>query len=212
MFMKKIIKLLLVLVIAAFALASCGGSEGGTDSSGSADIDSLKTLGDVIALEKEDTQTSVGSGKAVYAFKYGDKYYRVIADISGDVEQAYMDVDIVKEGYEDKQNEILAPIEITSIEDLNEQILSQDDLDALAGKTGQELVDDGWTYQGSYMLDSMEVYMCYGPFQYIVVFDGSVEGGDQDDFDIQAATKDLKVKSAEFSSLGDATEIEDDSE
>ena len=171
--------------------------------------DSLKTIGDVIALDKADNQREVGSGRVVCAFKYGDTYYRVRADIPEDAEKAYFDVDIMEEGYEDKQNEILAPLEINGFENLSEQILTQDELEALKGKTGQELVVEGWTYDGSFFLGDMQFRMSYGPFVYTVEFDGSADGQDAESFDAEAGTKDMKVRSAEFSSLGlNATSID----
>lgn len=210
--MKKALSLLLVLMFSVLVLAACGSSGESSDGAGSTDesaqtealdVDSLKTMGDVMTIEREESQEAVGNGKAVFAFKYGDTYYRVTAEISEDVQKAYMDVDITEEGYEEKQKEILAPIDVTSVENLSDQMLTQGELDALAGKTGQELVDEGWKYQGSYNFDEMEVLMEYGPFAYNVVFEGSVEGADQDDFDVEAATGDLKVRSAEYSMLGD---------
>ena len=214
--MKKLLTLMAVLLIAMLALAGCGGSEessdNGSDSKESAAVDSLKTFSDVIALEKEDTQTSVGGGMLVYAFKYGDEYYRVSSKISEKTEKAYIDIDMSKEGYEKKQEELIGSVKIDKIENLNEQMLSEEDLDALKGKTGAELVKDGWTYNGSFDLENMEFWMDKGPFQYIVVFDGSADGANAENYDAEAETKDMKVKSVKFSMLGDATTLEQDSE
>ena len=92
---------------------------------------------------------------------------------------------------------------------LNDQILSEDDLKALAGKTGKELVGEGWMYTGSYMLENMDVEMNYGPFAYMVRFDGKVDEKDWEDYDVEAGTADMKVVSAEFSQMGEATNIEE---
>ena len=91
-------------------------------------------------------------------------------------------------------------------------MLSEEDLDALKGKTGAELVKDGWTYNGSFDLENMEFWMDKGPFQYTVVFDGSADGANAENYDAEAETKDMKVKSVKFSMLGDATTLEQDSE
>ena len=210
--MKKHLSLVLVLILVVLALTGCGGSTGNEGSDSSSEVlteDSLKTIGDVIALDKAENQREVSNGRVVCAFKYGDMYYRVRADIPEDSEQAYFDVDIMEEGYEDKQDEILAPLEINGFENLSEQMLTQDELDALKGKTGQELVDEGWTYDGSFFLDDMQFWMSYGPFVYTVEFDGSADGRDAENYDAEAGTKGLKVKSAEFSSLGlNATSID----
>ena len=214
--MKKYLSFALALVIVVSVLAGCGGSnnsDGSDSSSDSAEVltaDSLKTIGDVEALEnKTEPQREVGNGRVVCAFKYGDTYYRVRADMPEDVMQAYFGIDIMEDGFEEKQNEIVAPLEINKFEILSDQILTQDELDALKGKTGQELVDEGWTYEGSFFLDDMEFWMSYGPFVYKVEFDGSADGKDADNYDAETGTKELKVKSAEFSSLGmNATSID----
>ena len=206
--MQRFLALIMALILSVSVLAGCGNKEKDTEKADQGAIQSLKTMGDLASLEREEEQSSVGNGKAVFAFKYGGTYYRVTADLTEETEKEYIDVDILEEGYEEKQREILAPVEITKIEDLSEQILPQEDLDALAGKTGKELVDEGWTYSGSYNLEEMQVWMVNGPFEYTVVFDGNIDEENSDDFDIEKATKDMKVKSAEFNALGDAANVE----
>ena len=207
--MKKYLLFILVMLIAVFAMAGCGGLGSSSGQSDELSADSLKTIGDVIALEKGENQSAVGGGMVVYAFKYGDTYYRVKADMPEETQQAYFDVDIMEEGYEEKQQELIEPLEINLFERLSDQILTQDELDALTGKTGQELIDAGWTYNGSFVLDEMKLWMGYGPFVYSVIFDGDADPSDNENFDAEQSTKDMKVKSAEFSGMGDATTIEE---
>ena len=212
--MKKLIGFILVLMIAVFAFAACGAKESSTDNTApetdTSIVDSLKTMGDVIALDKDGFQSSVGGGKVVYAFKYGDTYYRATADMPEETQQAYFEIDVMEDDFEEKQKELVAPLEITKFENLSEQILTQDELDALTGKTGQELVSEGWSYDGNFIMDStQEVQMLYGPFVYNVVFDGDIEGAGTDIPEIEEATKDLKVKSIEFQTLSmKASDIE----
>ena len=206
--MKKGLTLILALLMALFTMTACGGQDSGSDQGEAPSIDTVKTFGDVMALDTEELQSAVGGGYVVYAFKYGDTYYRAKSAISEDVEQKYMDVDIFQEGYEKKQQKIIKNIEIDEMEDLSDQMLSQDELDALAGKTGQELVDEGWLFNGGHNLENMEFWMGYGPFNYSVFFDGEVAESDYETFDDEADTRELTVRSAEFNSLGDATNIE----
>lgn len=208
------IVLAIVLVLMVSMLAGCGKSGSGSSAEGEKaegfDVSSIKTIGDVIDLEgKEETQYAVGENKVVYAFKMGDVYYRAIASISDEDQKKYIDIDFSEEDYEKQQEDILRPLEVEKVEDLSDQIISQDELDGLVGKTGQELQDDGWTGGGSFNLDTMEVWMDKGPFVYTVVFDGDLSGENVDDIDIMEATRDLKVKSIEFSSIGDATTLEE---
>ena len=211
--MKRLLSVFIVLTL--LALSGCGGqgnSNVGDDSGKTAEavsVDSLKTIGDAFALDVSENQYAVSEGKVVYAFKAGDTYYRVIASISDEDQQKYMDIGYDDPDYEAKQHEIIDPLEIEKTENLNEKILSEEELDALTGKTGKELTEEGWTYQGSYNLDGMEVWMCCGPFEYTVIFDGTTDKQNSDDFDIEEETKDMKVKSVKFNALGDATTLEE---
>ena len=206
--MKKMISMILAIVMSLTVLAACGSSGGSGSGSGSgtaaASVDSLKTIGDVIALESEETQRAVYDGKAIFVFKLGDTYYRATASISEEDQQAYFDVDFSDADFEQQQNAIVESLPIEKMENLNEQILSQDEMDALIGKTGQELQDAGWTYSG-HDLEDMEFWMNYGPFLYTVTFDGEVAEADYETFEDEEGTKAMTVKSVKFNMLGDAT-------
>ena len=208
--MKRVLSLLLVLLMTVCMLTACGGSKDEPkEQSAGESVDSLKTIGDIIEAAPEDIQSAVYEDKVVYAFKMGDNYYRAIAAISKEDSDAYMKIDYADEDYEEQQNKIVAPLKIDNIEDLNDQIISQEELDKLVGKTGKELVKDGWTYNGSYFLEEMQFELNKGPFVYTFTFDGKVDEKDYDDYDAEKGTKDMKVKSAAFSSIGDATNIEE---
>ena len=193
--MKKI-SLFLALVLALSLLAGCGqsGGESASDTpeaaAGTSDIDSLKTIGDVLALEgAEFRQSAAYDNVFIYVFDLDGTIYRVFAPMSDDVFTAIMD------------------LEIDRCENLSEQIPPQEELDKLVGKTGADLLDDGWSCSG-YMLDTMEFWMDYGLFEYKVAFDGSLEMSD--DFDEYEAIRPLTVKSVEYSDLGNATNLEED--
>jgi hypothetical protein len=214
---NRVLAIAIMLMMVLFVFAACssgGGSDSGSDTADAAQdnatvsVDSLKTLGEAFELETEEDQWSVGEGKVIYAFKYGGTYYRVQASISEEDQQSYIDIDFNDEDYEEQQHKIIDPLEIEAVDDLSEKILSQEELDAVAGKTGKELVDEGWTYQGSYSLDEMVVWMGYDSFEYSVKFEGHIDEQNDDSFDIEAATKDLKAISAELSGMGDTTSIE----
>ena len=206
--MKKRLSMLLVLLTAVFALAGCGSAG---DSTGSSEVyvsvDSLKTISDVLNLEKDQWERVVYDGQAIVAFEYGGNYYRVKADISPEDEQAYNDIDYSDDSAEEQVKTILGPLAITEVENLNDQILSREEMDALIGKTGQELQDEGWTYTG-HDLGVMEFRMVYGPFAYKVVFDGKVPESEYDTFEDESGTKDMTVKLVWFDSMEDGIIIE----
>ena len=207
--MKKKLLLIMVLTLTMAVMTACGGNgAGGSGSSDDVSVDSLKTIGDVIALEAEETQFAVYEDVVVYVFKLGDAYYRATAAISPEDSQKYFDISYEDEDYEQQQKDIISPLEISEIEDLSDQILSQEERDALGGKTGQELMDDGWTFTG-HDLESMEFWMNKGLFCYTVVFDGEVAEADYESFVDEEGTKEMTVKSVEVNGLSDAaTEIE----
>lgn len=208
--MKKTLALLLVLVMAMTAAAGCG-SAGSASSSGSAAeenaqgaaLDSIKTFGDIIDLESEDCHMSCGKDSIVYAFMLDDKYYRASSALDAETVEAVWNLDVTADDYDQKYKELVGDIAIEEIKDITDQKLSQDELDALVGKTGQELVDDGW-YSAGYDLENMQFWMNYGPFVYNMVFEGEVADADSDTFDENEAIKPLTVKSAEFMMLGSA--------
>ena len=202
--MKKIVSIILALMMSSLILAGCGK----TDSAGSAD--SWKTMGDVIALDSETTQSAIYTDTYVYVFELNGTYYRATAALSEEISAALWDLDFSDEDYDTKYAELVKPLAIDKIEELNDQILSEDEMDALVGKTGQELLDDGWSSGYGYNLESMEFWMNYGPFNYTVVFDGEVAEEDYEDFDDEEDIKDMVVKSVAFVGLGDATDIEND--
>ena len=72
--MKKGLTLILALLMALFTMTACGGQDSGSDQGEAPSIDTVKTFGDVMALDTEELQSAVGGGYVVYAFKYGDTY------------------------------------------------------------------------------------------------------------------------------------------
>ena len=97
-------------------------------------------------------------------------------------------------------------MEIDKLENLSDTVIPQEELDKLVGKTGEELINDGWNAGMGYNLETMEFYLNKGAFEYTVVFDGKLENSD--DFDEEEAIKPLVVKSVTLNGIGDATNVE----
>ncbi|MBO4854458.1 MAG: hypothetical protein J5482_04915 [Oscillospiraceae bacterium] len=207
--MKKVVSVVLALLMASVMLAGCANA-GGAGSAAS--VDSCKTIGELRAFESDTEQSAFYEDVYVYVFEQGDTYYRATAMLSAETSAALWDLDFSDEDYDAKYDELVNPLAIDKLEELNSQILSQDEMDAFVGKTGQELLDAGWTTGYGYNLDSMEFWMNYGPFTYAVVFDGEIAEEDVEDFDDEEGIKDFTVKSVSFMSLGDATNIEVETE
>ena len=205
--MKKSISLIFILTL-LLSLAACGsgGGKGESDTAapeeGGAGIENIKTMKDVFAYDS----VSNGSMDNVYAYVFEEDgiTYRAIAEMPDDVTEAYYALDVSDEKYDEKAKEMLGSLEVTKLENLTEMIPPQEELDKLVGKTGQDLLDDGWTFW-SWDLESMEFGMYKGPFAYTVIFEGTLKN--TDDFD-EAEAGALTVNAISYDGIGDATVIE----
>lgn len=205
--MKTIFKTLLCLLTAACLLctmAACGSSKTETaeEPAPAAAEPAFKTMSDAFAFE------SINSGfnetKYVYVFEKDDIIYRAVADLPADVSETIWSLDFFDEKYDEKVHAAVAPLPIAQLDNLTERIPAQAELDALIGKTGRELMDDGWTISG-WQLDDMEFTLDHGPFAYTVVMEGDYTPNENYDFDEEVDFPPLKVKSITYAGIGDAT-------
>lgn len=210
--MKKIFAFIMVLTLALAVLTACGEEqkdEEQKEEKATIDFDSLKTMGDAFALEAENDQFGSDDQHFVYVFEIGGTAYRVIADMTKEVQKEMDKLDASKEDFNDKTKEAAASLEISKRENLTEMIPSQEELDKFAGKTGQDLLDDGWTVSG-WDIDENTFTMNKGPFAYTVVIDSKLK--ESDDFDGDEEIKKLKIKTIKYSDIGDATNLDDESQ
>ena len=216
--MKKAFVIVLSLLIVLSLFAACG-KQGSNDPSASdnvpaSDALSVETVGDALALMGEGESQFATLEKAyVVVFEKDGVYWRVIAELTPEQHDEIFALDILDENHDEKEKELVSPLTVTKIENLNEKKLSDDDMTALVGKTGAELLESGWTTGMGYDLESMEFYWEYAPFMYTVTFEKQEQLENTDDFDEEAAVASLKVVSVSFSGLGNsATEIPEYSE
>ena len=211
--MKRIMFFLLAAVI---LLAGCGAGSTGSPAAGSSQgkasgqeagkdiVDNLKTIGDIKQLD-DDMVREEAYFEDFYAcvIDVDGTLYRLAAELPEDVSKQIWSIDFEDEDRDEKVNELLKPLEITRKDNFSELIIPQEELDKLVGKTGQDLLDDGW-YSGGYNLEDMEFWMYKDPFMYTVVFEGTAEP--TEDGDDNEMIKDLKVKSVTYTSLGNGCE------
>jgi len=219
--MKNTIALLLSLAL-ILGLTACGGSAASSASAApetenaesasaaqetqapeAADSPEFRTMGDVFAYDSDNYAS--GDDYYIYVFEKDGIIYRATAKFPPDVSEKVAAIDIFDEQYDAKVREAVAPLEIEKLDNLTEMIPPQEELDALVGKTGQDLLDAGWTIW-SYQLDIMEFGLHHGPFAFTVVFDGELEMTDS--FDEYAAIAPLTIKSVTYDGIGDGTETE----
>ena len=193
-------KLLTVLLIALLILSAAACAKN-TPASSSVDPAQWKTLGDI--WEYEFWGSVVEEGTYIRAFKAEDGYYRVETDVPQDVAEKLDAIDFFDKTMEEQEKALMKDLPIKTIINLSEVLLSQSDLDALAGKTGQELLDMGFVPQGSNGFSTQEqlswATLEKGPFVYEVTFQEYVDV--DDDPNIAAVIRPLTVKSVTFSGV-----------
>ena len=210
--MKKLFVCALSVLMVISLFAACAKNTGNdTDPTDVvADEMPFKTIGEALAAEKEESsEQSATYGKVfVYVFAKDGTYWRLVAELSDEEAAALSELDILDEDYAEKEKALISPLAVTKCENLNELMLSDDEMAALVGKTGAELLSSGWTTGMGYNLDTMEFYWEYTPFEYTVTFEKEEQLENTDDFDEEAAVAQLKVTSVAFNGLGNtATDI-----
>lgn len=194
--MKKALTLILASALVISLLAACAGGAGGTSA--------FATIGEAMASEEaEELQYGAANGTFVYAYRMDGVYYRLIAPMTEKEYNDYLGLDFADPKFEANRDAILASLKVERCENLSEKMPSEDDLKKYVGKTGGDLLDEGWT-TGSFDSYEAKIWMYYELFSYIVVFDGEIEYSD--DLNIEEAIRDLKVKSVTLDGLGDAIE------
>ena len=160
------------------------------------DLGSVETLGQLLGLP--DYGTSTYDDSYVYAFEQDWNIYRAVAELPDETREAVCALDWDDENYDEKLAELLSPLKVLRIENLSEMTPAQEEMDALIGKTGKELFDDGW-YCGGWNFENMIFYMSHGPFEYVMEFDGDI--GPFDEFDEEDILP-LVVRSVRFERIG----------
>ncbi len=103
--------------------------------------------------------------------------------------------------------EFVLPLPVVKLENLNTLIPPQKELNQYVGKTGKELFDEGWTYM-YYNVEDVSAGLYHGPFLYDVLFDANGKKMENtDDFDFYKEFAELKVQSVNYTSVGDAIEL-----
>jgi len=136
-----------------------------------ADPSSWKTLADVLSLETDSRESSWDEKSYTYIFDYAGTQWLVKAAFSKDLNDAVSAIDFHAEDRQEQINAILGPCEIQKVIDLCSLALPQEELDKWVGKTGQDLLDAGWVYNGYYSDgNGVRICMVNGDFQYQVAF------------------------------------------
>ena len=195
--MKKALTLILASVLVLSLLAACTGTTGGS-------AGQFATIGEAMASnEAEEMQYGAANNTFVYAYRMDGVYYRLIAPMTEKEYNDYLGLDFADPDFDAKRDAILGSLKVERCENLTEQMPSEEDLKKYVGKTGGDLLDEGWT-TGSFDPYEVKIWMDHGLFTYIVAFDGEIEYSD--DLNVEEAIRDLTVKSVTLDGLGDVIE------
>ena len=167
------------------------------------DIKDAKKLGDVLGLPYK--QSGYGEENYVFVFELNDVIYRAVAEMDEETSSKLWDLDFFDPDHNRQENELVENLPITRIDNITEHIPTEEKLQQYVGKTGQELMDEGWEIYVSNVY-SLEFVMQHGAYAYGIQFAGELK--DPSNFDDSKDMKDLTVKSIRYYGLGDVTNLD----
>lgn len=160
------------------------------------------TLADVLTAEKGAWSSSTSDGLFVMAFELNGAYYRVEAEISPYIQEQLDAIDFFDEEKDQKELALLGPLPVSRVGDISACLPTEEELNALVGKTGQELVDMGFEQGMGYSFwDKAEFYLTRGLFEYHVYFNEKVPEMEDYDAVIDEILASLTVEKAEVFGL-----------
>ena len=162
-------KKLLILLCAVLLLCGCA-EQTAVQPDTAADSEPIATLGSVLGKGAEIYASAYNEDRYVCVFGKDGAMLRAVARLTPEAYQA------LRDGSESA--ELLAAMETESVEDLTAAMPRQAELDRLVGKTGGELLDDGWEIVGHTIyndfMSSTVFYLVKGFYSYTVQFDETV--------------------------------------
>lgn len=151
---------------------------------GSTDIATWETLGDVFAAAEEDPSYGYDEGTYVAVVSVNGRRVYVTARMTPEVYEALCGVDVTASDATKKAEDALSPLELTTVEDITDEVLPQAELDALVGKTGKDLVDEGFAFSSYLMYGGEEGTIASfdkGYYSYEITFAASTPESDAED-------------------------------
>lgn len=192
--MKKLLTILLV------ALLILGGFTG--PGTARADASAFRTFGDI--WDYESPGYGCEDDRYVRLFLADGICYRADATLTDEQFRQFMDIDIFDPDAEQKAKALLSALPIEHLYDLSAALLSQADLDALVGKTGQELLDMGFEYGMGYSFwDDTQFYMNNGLFSYTVYMNEKVPEREDYDAVLDELFRPMTVQKVEVDGIAD---------
>ena len=176
-----VVVIALVMSLCALPLTACSGqsspsSSQGDNNASATEISNWKTLGDALANQTGLIACGTDDETYVIVFAAGDQTYRAIAKMQPAAAKALEELDFFNPDDKQKIIDAASNLELISAEEISGDMISQDELDSYVGKTGQDLIDSGFTFENYYMYgdDQTGASMSHGYYSYEFTFDVQV--------------------------------------
>lgn len=157
---------------------------------------SYQTVDEIINAVGGLNEYSIDENGFIALFEQDGVTYRVEAASNAAAFQQILDLEFSDPDYDAKARAVFGPLTVTDIENLTAGLPSAAELAAYVGKTGQDLIDAGFTLGNGYFDDETVYYLYNGYYQFRVVFNETVEY--REDMDEYATLLPLTVKSVTF--------------
>ena len=173
----------------------------------------FNTVGDVFDAMEEDMGCGYTEKNFTQVFLSQGTVLRVTAIMPEGLFQQIVDLDMNADAYDESFRKLTEGLKVEKIEDLSAGIPKQKTLDGFAGKTGQDLLSDGWQID-SFTVRGKEtsVIMYRGDYAIAVVLNGAFKGANKSGFNAAEAAGPLTVKSAAYHGLSKNATLPDAAE
>lgn len=154
--------------------------------SGEAPAPQFDSMADAFEAGDMDGMSTWDESRYIYIYREDTRIVRVIAELSKETYD-----ELVASNFDGETiDALVGPLPVASVNLYD--LPSQDSLSALEGKTGQELMDAGFTMDSlSHMDDATYCMASNYPFSYMIWFTGAVSNKDTDD--VAETVKDMVV-------------------
>lgn len=155
------------------AASDAGAPAGAAGAAAPVDVSGWKTLGDAYAVATDMPSYSYNDSNWVSMFRAGDSVIRVVAKMQPGVGDKLYELEFEDPDYNQKLIDMVGALELTSAEDVTAKQLDQSAVEALVGKTGQELMDEGFQFESYFLYGGEQTGASMGKdyFSYEFTFD-----------------------------------------
>ncbi len=191
--MKKVIGILLILTV-LLSMSACSSKKE------AAPVCPYQNVGEAVRIGGAEGMISFWDKTLVYIFHDNDKLIRISAEMTPDLSAKASEALFSEDGWSNLAD-TLSDTPVATYEDLTSAIPDQKKLDKLTGKTGQQLLDDGFEIVG-YSIDEETVFFLEkGLFEYNVTFNETITVDEPDEEEQIEILKSLTVKRAEYTGV-----------